>query len=251
MRLEKAIREFLSFLRLPIFDYPREKPLDFTIVIRLYLIVFLVEMLLFVPISSFFDLENIPHVMKEILDTNSLLEVFVKAVIIAPIIEEFLFRFHLRYGNFIYLFLLFLAVSVVGFAVATMTTVSFDGFESIVQWAKEHPIWIAPIICFGIGLIIFLKEQDRNREHRAVKRFFPYIFYLTAFIFAMLHVSNFTLDKSMWLMAPLLVLPQFILGLYLGYIRMRNNLGYSIFIHAFNNAIPLFLIALGTLSGGS
>ncbi len=251
MRLETAIREFLTFLRRPFFDYPRDKPLDFSIVLRLFLVVFIVEMLLFVPISSLLGLENIPHKMKAIMENYTLLEVFIQAVIIAPILEEFLFRFHLRYGNFTYLFLFFLFISGIGLVLSLFTAIDLWSFSSLIQWLRSNPIWLAPIICFVIGCILFLREDDKGREHRVVKRFFPFVFYLTAFIFAMMHVSNFTLDKSLWLLAPLLVIPQFILGLYLGYIRVRNNMGYSIYIHAFNNAIPLVLLAINSLGDGT
>jgi len=66
---------------------------------------------------------------------------------------------------------------------------------------------------------------------------FGYPFYLTAVIFAFAHVFNFSLDASKWYLGPLLVLPQMILGLFLGYIRVRNNLLTSIFFHSFHNGL--------------
>jgi len=58
MGIERAIKEFLSFLRYPTFDYKREDPLSFGMVTGLFFLVFLVEMLLFAPMSSLLGLED-------------------------------------------------------------------------------------------------------------------------------------------------------------------------------------------------
>jgi len=250
MRLETAIRDFLVFLKRPVFDYKRTDPLDLLTTIKLYLVVFLIEMLLFIPISIILGMDQIPHAMEEILNSQSIWAIAGLAVFVAPLLEELMFRYHLRYANFTYLFLFIVFIALVGVGVDFYNPSllgSFDALQlqSIIQ---TNVIWVAPVITIIIGLIIFLHINERGKENLVIKKIFPFVFYLTVFIFALLHISNFTLEKGMWYTAPLMVLPQFILGLYLGYIRVRNNIGYSIFIHAFNNAIPILIFSLATAS---
>ncbi len=81
------------------------------------------------------------------------------------------------------------------------------------------------------------------------KRFTGVAFYLSTFLFAALHIFNFELEGTMWFYLPILVLPQFILGLYLGFVRLKSNVGGSILVHAYNNAIPMIFLLLAQLMG--
>jgi len=46
-----------------------------------------------------------------------------------------------------------------------------------------------------------------------------------------------------------MVLPQFILGLYLGYVRMKRGIVSAIFLHGFNNSIPFVILFLSGFHG--
>ncbi len=81
------------------------------------------------------------------------------------------------------------------------------------------------------------------------KKYTGFVFYTLTFLFASLHIFNFELEGTMWLYLPILVLPQFILGLYLGFIRLKSNVGGSILVHAYNNAIPMVILLMAKLMG--
>ena len=73
---------------------------------------------------------------------------------------------------------------------------------------------------------------------------FKILFWTFTLLFAAVHFTNFSSTVSMYL-APILVLPQLVLGIMLGYIRVGWGTRYSILFHAIHNAIPLSLFLLG------
>ncbi|MGB0880452.1 MAG: CPBP family intramembrane glutamic endopeptidase [Polaribacter sp.] len=77
------------------------------------------------------------------------------------------------------------------------------------------------------------------------RKSFKIAFYTLTILFGLVHISNFTITKNVLLLTPILVLPQILLGGYLGFIRVRFGLGWSIALHACYNGI-LMLITLST-----
>lgn len=75
------------------------------------------------------------------------------------------------------------------------------------------------------------------------QRRFAWFYYLSAIAFAAVHLSNFAGSRSPLLLA--LVLPQFVLGLILGYLRTRRGLWASMIFHALHNSVFIGLVALG------
>jgi len=102
---------------------------------------------------------------------------------------------------------------------------------------------------FMAVILMPILEEIFFRSHLGLaiwkKLDFGYPFYLTAGLFAIVHISNFSLDVSKWFYGPILVLPQLILGLFFGYVRVRNNLLASIFCHVLHNGLTMgaFLLA--------
>jgi membrane protease YdiL (CAAX protease family) len=70
---------------------------------------------------------------------------------------------------------------------------------------------------------------------------FKLAFYILTLLFGFIHISNFEITTNVLLLAPILVLPQILLGSYLGFIRLRFGLQWSIFLHAAYNGILLCL----------
>ena len=77
------------------------------------------------------------------------------------------------------------------------------------------------------------------------KKAFKIAFYTLTILFGLIHISNFTMTKNVLLLTPILVLPQILLGGYLGFIRVRFDLGWSIALHACYNGV-LMLITFST-----
>jgi len=69
------------------------------------------------------------------------------------------------------------------------------------------------------------------------KNKFSFVFYLSAIFFALIHTTNFGSNNPIFYLIPILVLPQFIMGLFLGYLRVRYNFMLGYLMHAIHNAI--------------
>lgn len=73
---------------------------------------------------------------------------------------------------------------------------------------------------------------------------FPWVFHLSAVVFAAVHLNNFRLADPAWWLLPLLVLPQWSAGLVLGWLRVRRGIGAAMLLHGLFNAGPLLIISL-------
>lgn len=77
---------------------------------------------------------------------------------------------------------------------------------------------------------------------------YRFVFYFSAIIFGVVHISNYELSSTTLYLIPILILPQIILGLFSGYLRVRYNLLLGYFMHALHNA---FFISISLLSLGN
>ena len=82
------------------------------------------------------------------------------------------------------------------------------------------------------------------------KKSFKYIFYGFALVFGYIHIFNFEVSTSVILLSPILVAPQILLGLFLGYIRVKLGLIYSIALHAlYNGVLTIPVLLFGDMLG--
>lgn len=66
---------------------------------------------------------------------------------------------------------------------------------------------------------------------------FRWLFYLFAFIFGAIHISNYGVTTTTILLLPILTAPQIVAGMFLGLIRVKVGLLYSILFHALYNGV--------------
>ena len=91
---------------------------------------------------------------------------------------------------------------------------------------------------------------------RAVVRFwaerFPVVFFGSAVVFGLVHATNWHFNRPAlaFLMLPLLVLPQGLIGVVLGYTRVRMGLRGSVLLHATYNGTVLGLAAVLSMAAG-
>lgn len=117
------------------------------------------------------------------------------------------------------------------------------GTHAMETLLEKYPL----IFIVGIAVLIApaLEELIFRAPLTLVKKpeVFKIVYYLSAVLFASVHLSNFESGFPLWL-SPLLVLPQFFAGLVLGYTRVRLGLFWSITLHALHNGlliIPLLI----------
>lgn len=144
----------------------------------------------------------------------------------------------------IFLKLLVLAITFsfcLGILIGTFTTifnvdVGKHGVDQLLEKYNVFTIFLLAVIGAPIieelvfrGPLVFFKNSP----------YFHYIFYFFALLFGAIHISNFeSYSEYLWL-TPILVAPQITAGLFLGFIRVKLNLGWSMLLHAGHNAILL------------
>ena len=152
------------------------------------------------------------------------------ALVWAPVVEELVFRYGLRRLKNLWWLLppalvaLFSGPGLVGgWALATFLALSWLPYAAGVITARGPLPW-----------------QWRCTYLET----FPWVFHASCVLFSALHLYNFNLAQTpLWLL-PLLVLPQWVTGMVLGWLRVRHGIGASILLHAVFNGGPLLLVWL-------
>lgn len=150
------------------------------------------------------------------------------AILLIPPIEELLFRIWLRVNRKTLLIL-----SGIFFFLAFL----------LIPYANY---WIMAGVV-GVGILIAAIALWRKEKYvqNLAARHFGVLFYLSVLIFGLVHIFNYTpLTWQTWLLAPVLVLPQFIAGSMLGFIRVRYGILYSILFHTAINSSLLVVLLL-------
>ncbi len=165
-------------------------------------------------------------------------QTIVLIVVLAPVLEEIAFRSWLTGRPAI---IAVVAVLVIGLAaVPAIISFGLEGSQptmgaSIAMMASfALAIVGAPLV--GLAL---LKRPTPN----LFRRTFPLFFWASTLAFALVHLLNYT-EGSLAVLLPL-VLPQFVLGAMLGYLRVHHGLVPAIALHAFHNGILFSLAMLG------
>jgi membrane protease YdiL (CAAX protease family) len=108
----------------------------------------------------------------------------------------------------------------------------------------------SPIGVFGAAVaalvlaVVALFALRKRDAIRWFQRHFGWFFYASTLAFAAIHLTNFGGAGSSAAMLPL-VLPQLLLGLILGYVRVQRGLVTAITLHALHNTLFASLMLLG------
>ncbi len=96
---------------------------------------------------------------------------------------------------------------------------------------------------------IFGKQvhQDMKEAFESIyAKYFKIIFYSSALIFALLHITNYDMSFTLLLFMPLLILPQLLFGMFGGYIRLKLGFFWGACLHFAHNliflSIPLIMM---------
>ena len=90
----------------------------------------------------------------------------------------------------------------------------------------------------------FLDFLFKNKAKTLWYKHFKIFFYLFAIVFALVHLSNYNNTNFLfYLLAPLIVLPQFIGSLMIGYVRLKLGFFWGVLQHGLYNLI-VFSIGL-------
>lgn len=175
---------------------------------------------------------QIPLKMLDIMPKNpqiSGISIFM-AVLVAPIAEEIVFRLPLIFSKRNIL------ISVTFF---------------LIMFNKQNlPIAIAAGSANFILLYIFLSIR-KGRFERILKYFwckhFKIIFYSIIILFGAVHITNFdNLSTFHYILLPIIVFPQIVMGFFLGYVRVRFENGFilAISLHSLNNLVAFLFMQI-------
>ena len=185
--LKSVFNDFISFLKNPKEEsilnsatFSKLKFIGLLYLIELPVIVTFIAILSLIKHFKLFDIGE--HMADDLLFKYSYATILFLAVIVAPLIEETLFRLPLRYRRNYLLRLVVGGISITG---------------------------------------LVEKEKLQQKVQRFWKAFFAWFFYGMAIIFGLIHLTNYADAKSLILLAPILTITQLFGGLIMGYIRVK------------------------------
>lgn len=176
----------------------------------------------FLGITSWYGLIWIFPVIEEAdnYKIDSFSEAIIAAVILAPILEETMFRLFLKFSRARFN-ISFLLISLSSFAFSSIV-----GSVMLVLW-----------LVFAIALL------DR-RYYTNMKYFWlrnrVAVFWLIVLLFGLIHLDNYDLGMIPWYLYLPTVLPQLIGGVFLGIVRIRFGFLWAILLHASYNLVASF-----------
>jgi membrane protease YdiL (CAAX protease family) len=155
------------------------------------------------------------------------------AIIIAPLIEEGMFRTLIKpsQNELIFFLCSWIFVGVISFIPADVFWIVKYGF----------------LILFMILTFLFLKEYIPQTWQvklcSFLGRHYKFIWILTSVIFGMVHIFNYVEGFQLDFLLVLLIIPRIIAGFFFGKIKIENRgLLWPITMHAMNNGIVLFFL---------
>lgn len=153
------------------------------------------------------------------------------AAIWAPLVEELLFRFGLRRPK-----LALLYVPILAYVLYTKA-----GLFNIVVVVLLLALFVLLDLCRMTTVHYALPFKWR----RLYCRYFPVIFHGSVLAFASMHLMNYQFPGGMTsLLLPLLILPQWLTGMVIAWMRVRDGFSCAVLMHALFNGCPVLLMAL-------
>ncbi|WP_350288647.1 CPBP family intramembrane glutamic endopeptidase [uncultured Croceitalea sp.] len=122
--------------------------------------------------------------------------------------------------------------------IITLVDFDFDNHAVLEMFDSYSPVmlfFLAVIMAPVLEELIFRAPLGLFKN----SKFFKYAFYMSVLLFGLIHIGNFQdIDGYYWLI-PILVAPQISAGVFLGFIRTKLGLVWSILLHAMHNFILL------------
>lgn len=216
----ETLDDFFGYLRRPTLATPVVSP-SIVGLAALVCLAILIR-LPFIVVARLADAAPQPPVFDlDLTDSFSKQMFFLNVMVVAPIIEELIFRLPLR-------------PSPRNFA-APALLVCFYCFEP--SLAALAGILLVPT------LVYFVARWRASQVHGLFSRWFPALFYLSAFCFGVIHIREFDLSLRSVASNGCTVLQHTISGLLYGYVRMRRSVLASISCHALNNSNCFTVVA--------
>ncbi len=222
------LSEFLHFLQCP--DYnplKHEKTTIFTTSIRVYLLLLMVIILANVIktfISKLFftvPINEVTIFFESLKDHHW--QFFILVAILAPIIEEVIFRLCLVFNP-------------------TYFAISFSMLITLIIYnlTSFMPAIISLLPLFFI--FYYIAAHYKILMHHFWNKYLGYLVYFSSLSFGLLHVGNYQfVEAYQYFIIPVLIFPQLAMGFLLSFVRLhyKNGILICILVHIFMNAITV------------
>ena len=151
--------------------------------------------------------------------------------LLVPLLEEAIFRWGLRSATY----------TVFAGPIA-ITAYATRGEANILVFL------VAAIAILGVCLLWLHRNGGKLSPLQFSRRYlvnYPWIFWLYAVAFALMHVKNYRVSGiAGWSAVVLFQAPQFLGAVVLGYLRLRDGLRSSILLHCLQNSAAFYIVLL-------
>lgn len=212
---------FLTFLRHP--NYRKIEKIRWNLFFKLLLLFYAICVPLGLIVGILLKLLNYSDTE---LNFNTL-KILIVGILLGPIIEELLFR----------LLLLPKLKNVIIFIVFSISM-------AIIYLIKGSIHFLIIFLLFGSIAFLFCQNKRYLRKAQLfIINHFCFIFYTSCILFGFYHIFNYTpFNLKLFILMPLIVLPQIVAGVFFGFIRMKFGIFYSIIFHSVTNVIPILIL---------
>lgn len=251
---KSLLRDFFDYLYHPIYQksqFKGKKHIKFRHIFKLWSFVIVITAIIGAGLSlalSFLEIGELNNSIMDLFMQQPLHVFLLVALAWAPITEELTFRLALRYSP--WRLAISLAFVVVLIVAALGNWLAWDVLSAgLADIIPDRGIYLylasVAILSFVLAYVFKVELPEEKVQNFYTKRF-SFIFYFSVIIFAVIHIFNFYNITGIWHILPLLVLPQLLFGVWLGYTRMRYGIGWSIVGHCLHNgmvSLPLIFIS--------
>ena len=219
------MKKLFSFIINPNLDQGYEKANVWVFIF--FIISILIFDVFFILGISFFNFENINTNIGGLEFYKNKWFLYLIPCLLVPVVEELSCRLFLKKS----LINSYISLSLITFILILL-------FQGRKIYTLDWYVLNTLVFSFFIWLSLFLFEKYFAK----IKINDRTIFYGSAILFSLLHLSNYSFQINELPKYLFLIIPQFFSGLLYGYIRVANGITYSILLHSFHNTILMFII---------
>lgn len=207
------------------------------VLLRVFILIFLALLLYNLFLAIVIELSDfsgpthfLEYSIKDNTGSTSKIALFL-FVILTPILEEFIFRYPLSS----------LSCNKLSASFALFSSLKITNYFGSILWHPNNSIFAIAsyyiyLICISFLLfylfkVILFYTLKNDIIRKFWNRKFGLIFYTSAILFACAHNGALNLTKSAFYTYLLFLFPYFMMGISLGYIRIKLNLSYAIVLH--------------------
>lgn len=228
MNIYTILKEFLFFFKYVKLNEKLVKNNLFSIINLITINTIIVVFSSFFMLTVFSIVEILANInlrastRETVLNSYTKYEFLAIGVLLGPILEELCFRYPLKISKI---------------SLSTFLALFLGVFLSkwlFPKWPIMFRIELSSV--FLIFFYLFIRESFLSKINS------KYWYYLCSFLFGIIHLRNQKyIEWYEIILSPIITVPQIAMGFFLGYVRIRFNLMYSIIVHIANNLL-VFLI---------